>query len=213
MTFLDFHKLQEQQPGHITTDKNYGHNYIESYYSEKFTSLKDEPIKLLEIGTYRFGSLILFRDWFTSAQIVGIEANPLVYDPSEEDFVYISQTPKYLEYFDKSNYSDTIVKDCDFYMLDAYCQETLDRFEDNSFDFIIDDGSHLLEHQEYAIKNWLKKVKPGGILLIEDVQKLEHCVYFDSFIYEEECTKTTIDLRELRKDVSPDTILYEIKKH
>jgi len=212
MTFLDFYKLQEQQSGHISTDKNQGHNYIESYYSEKFTPLKDEPIKLLEIGTYRFGSLILFRDWFTSGQIVGIDANPLVYDPSIKDFVYISQTPKYLEYFDNNNYSNTILKNCDFYMLDAYCQETLDRFEDNSFDFIIDDGSHTLEHQEYAIKNWLKKVKPGGTLIIEDIHPLKNCAYFDSFVYEEECIKTTIDLRELRRNLNVDTILYEIKK-
>jgi hypothetical protein len=43
-------------------------------------------------------------------------------------------------------------------------------FEDDYFDYIIDDGPHNVQSQIYAIENWLSKVKKGGKLIIEDIQ-------------------------------------------
>ena len=54
---------------------------------------------------------------------------------------------------------------------------SLDLFEDDYFDYIIDDGPHSLPSQEYAVKHYLRKVKPGGKLIIEDVQDAR---WFDS---------------------------------
>ena len=34
---------------------------------------------------------------------------------------------------------------------------------------VVDDGSHLLDHQIYALRNFPAYLKPGGILVIEDV--------------------------------------------
>jgi hypothetical protein len=49
----------------------------------------------------------------------------------------------------------------------------------DGFDIIIDDGPHTLESQIYAVKNYLYLLKPGGILFIEDVYKME---WFQSLI-------------------------------
>ena len=53
-----------------------------------------------------------------------------------------------------------------------YCE----RFEvDEIFDFIIDDASHKLEDQLKALR-WLPKIKPGGRLIIEDIQDIDKAI-------------------------------------
>lgn len=212
MTFLEFYNLQTKNIGYIRTDKNEGHNYIEAYYDYKFTPLVNEPIKLLEIGNFKFGSLILFRDWFKYGKVTGIEANPLIYNEKSKDFVYVSQHSEYLKHFNENKYSETIINGCDVYMLDAYSDETLNKFEDSYFDFIIDDGSHLLKDQEYVVKNWINKVKIGGTLVIEDIQKIEDCDYLESLLSDKEYKKTSIDLRNTKDNLPLDNILFEIIK-
>ena len=211
MNFFEFYKEQVNNPSHIPTDKNEGHNYIETYYNERLTPLANEYVNFLEIGTFKFGSLILFRDWFVNGNVIGMDANPLIYHESEKDFVYVSQYEDYSKQFDKNGLSKTIIPGCDFYMRDAYSQDTLSLFEDVYFDFIVEDGSHALEDQKYAVINWSKKIKPGGILVIEDIQDINHCLIFNELL-NQDYEKNTIDLRHLRPSVSKDTILYEIKR-
>ena len=43
----------------------------------------------------------------------------------------------------------------------------------NSIDYLIDDGPHTLDSQLFAIEYWFKKVKVGGTMIIEDIQKLD----------------------------------------
>lgn len=40
---------------------------------------------------------------------------------------------------------------------------------DSRFDFIIDDGSHVLEHQIATLKILFPRLKPGGVYFIEDI--------------------------------------------
>jgi hypothetical protein len=63
--------------------------------------------------------------------------------------------------------------------MDAYQQATVDLFEDDFFDYIVDDGPHSVDSQCYAIEHYLCKVKPGGKLIIEDVQNAKD---IDQFI-------------------------------
>ena len=57
--------------------------------------------------------------------------------------------------------------DFNFILADAYSQETADSLPD--FDIIIDDGSHQIHDQMAVVDLYLPKVKPGGMLIIEDV--------------------------------------------
>lgn len=60
------------------TDKGDLHSYLE-VYDNIFAPLQDKPIKLLEIGIWRWGSIKLWNDYFTHPQreIHGIEINDI----------------------------------------------------------------------------------------------------------------------------------------
>jgi hypothetical protein len=42
------------------------------------------------------------------------------------------------------------------------------------FDVIIDDGPHTLQSQIFAVNSYFPMLKPGGILIIEDIQDSNH---------------------------------------
>jgi SAM-dependent methyltransferase len=50
------------------------------------------------------------------------------------------------------------------------------------FDIIVDDASHDLEHQRIAIENHARYLKPGGILVIEDLIRNQEENIFDEVI-------------------------------
>lgn len=163
------------------TDKGDTHNYIRGYYSDEFSSLQNAPIKLLEIGLAYCGSAKLWRDWFVNGEIDIIE-----YDPN-----LIKE-----------------VEGVNITLASAYEQETLDKFADNYFDYIIDDGPHTLESQIYAVEKWIDKVKPGGKLIIEDIASTEA---LNELINRTTYSYKVIDLRETSYKRFDDLIL-EITK-
>lgn len=142
--------LQElwRSKGHhyYPTDKGQEHSYLE-VYSELFLPFKDEKINFIEIGFAWGGSLRLFEDWFTQANIIGYDI-----------------TKQYLTFPFKR--AQTIIKNCmDF---------TLDEFKDFPPKIIIDDGSHEIEHQLKMVEICLPQLQPGGMLIIEDIQDIQN---------------------------------------
>ena len=70
------------------TDKAEHPHYLRSY-EEYFRPLLDKPVKLFELGIYKGGSLLLWRDYFPSGVIVGLDLNPVTLDdPSGRIRVY-----------------------------------------------------------------------------------------------------------------------------
>ena len=55
---------------------------------------------------------------------------------------------------------------------DAYSNKVANQFEDNYFDYIIDDGPHTFDSHKLCIEKWLPKLKKGGKCIIEDVYYL-----------------------------------------
>lgn len=157
MTLLDQYNTllkesvpSDKWPGRTITDKGTVHCYIQQYYNNKFTSLKDEPINLLEIGVEYGYSMELWLSWFTNANFTGI-------DPLQ---------PKTINHFNT-------LPNCKGINADGFIKETVDLFEDNTFDFIIEDGPHTIETQMFAAEYWSPKLKNGGFLIIEDLQNPE----------------------------------------
>lgn len=134
-----------QQYLFMATDKGTWHSYIDHYYDAKFTPLKNEPINMVEIGVWWGASLRLWSNWFKKGFIYGIDPEPFVIDN-------IRDIPR-------------VIGVC----ADAYLESTLALFTDGIFDIVIEDGPHTLETQCRAAMLWTKKLKPGGVLIIEDV--------------------------------------------
>ena len=55
------------------TDKEFNHKYCTAFYDKEFAKYKDEPIRLLEIGVHRGGGLAVFNEYFSDADIYGVD--------------------------------------------------------------------------------------------------------------------------------------------
>ena len=129
------------------TDKNSTHNYIEGFYEANFASYQNvNSLSLLEIGVNNGGSLYLWNKYFVNGNILGID----IIDNLKEDWKELNNT-KYI-------------------ITDAYNSSFVEILP--QFDIIIDDGPHSLESQIFFLENYLDKVKPNGLLIIEDIQNI-----------------------------------------
>ena len=131
-------------------------------------------------------------------QVIGFDNNPHAIDQAEK-------TRK--KWYRNNDYSRVLMK-----LRDAYTLDTVARIEDDSCDYIIDDGPHTLDSMKYAIRHYLKKVKPGGKLIIEDVQSIS---WFDEL---EDVSEEVEDLVEgckrvvLDTDYRYDDLIFEITR-
>ncbi len=133
------------------TDKWDGHFYT-PHYERFFNHLKNEPVKLLEIGVGGYGdpnsggeSLRMWKEYFPQGAIFAID----VYNKEsiEEDRIKIYQGSQ----------------------VDKFFLETVTR-EAGEFDIIIDDGSHINRHIIESFKLLFPTLKQHGIYVVEDLQ-------------------------------------------
>jgi hypothetical protein len=139
----------------FNTDKAEHPHYLRRY-EEHFQPLVNDEVKLLELGVYRGGSLLLWRDYFARGIIVGLDLNSVeVSDESGRIRVYQGQQ------------QDTA-------LLDRIAKENAP----TGFDIIIDDCSHIGELTRISFWHLFDNhLKPGGIYVIEDWST----GYWDSF--------------------------------
>ena len=141
MTLTEFYNLQ---PEWNRTDKGTYHAYIQEYYTNIFSEIRNENLKILEIGVLDGKSIKFWNDWFTSAEIIGIDIN--------------QQSKPFID-----------ANDYKVIWADAYNKTFTELIQNCYFDFIIDDGPHTLDSQIYASTNYFKKLKINGLLIIEDI--------------------------------------------
>lgn len=118
-------------------------------YESALGAFRSRPIRMLEIGVDRGGSMQMWRKYLhDDSQIVGIDINPAAQkfdDPSLQLHVRIGDQ-----------------KDPTF--LEALVREF------GLFDVILDDGSHMTSHMvqtfQYLFPNGLA---PGGLYMVEDI--------------------------------------------
>lgn len=127
---------------HLTDKSSLNHHYL-SLYDLLFRHLRDKPIRLLEIGVQFGNSLRTWRDYFTEAMITGLD--------SVDNGV--AKTDGRVR-----------IRICD-----AYSEQAVLEMIGNTFDIIIDDGSHEPRHQKFVLDNYLPLLSGNGILIIEDV--------------------------------------------
>lgn len=135
------------------TDKNTNHSYVDvyGYLLDKFVNKQGT---LLEIGIHYGGSLLLWQELLPNFVLYGVD--------NKNKIDHVIET--------KLKQRTNVV------IGDAYKQSSVETFKIKSpdgYDVIIDDGPHSLESQIFAASNYAKLLKPGGILIIEDIQNFD----------------------------------------
>lgn len=131
------------------TDKYYYHNelahpYVEVMYDKYFAPRRDRVRQVLEVGIgCGGGSLLMWRDYFALAQITGLD---ITYCDLVQTQPRVSQL-----------------------ICDAYDPRVTEQFRDQYYDIIIDDGPHTLDSMRQFLIQYLPKLRPDGILVIEDI--------------------------------------------
>jgi len=129
------------------SDKGYKHGYTK-YYDKFFSDFQDKEINILEIGFGEGASIKMWLDYFPFAKVYCIDiGNFIQTDIKIERFIKFSG--------DQSNEDD----------LDSFIRF----FGKNSFDIIIDDGSHRSEDQVFTMNFLFPYLKSNGLYVIEDM--------------------------------------------
>jgi len=128
-----------------TTDKGaHGHHFTE-IYEHIFFPLRNEPIRIFEIGIAEGGSIELWEKYFPKARIYAIDI---------EDRSILNSERVTTGVVDQSR------------------RDQLRRFIEihgGDFDFILDDGGHQMHQQQTSFGVLFPSVKPGGYYVIEDL--------------------------------------------
>jgi 23S rRNA U2552 (ribose-2'-O)-methylase RlmE/FtsJ len=138
-------ELQKSDPAKFCTDKFTSHSYGE-FYDALFAGKEHANLHILEIGVNEGGSVRLWHDYLKKSEIVGVDTVDLIHD-SEKKYDRLE-----IEIFDAYNPENLLLF-----------------FWGGRFDVVIDDGPHTLSSQIYALTEFPSYLKPGGILVIEDV--------------------------------------------
>jgi len=129
---------------HGTDKSSDNHNYCVKY--EKYLPFnRYDKLNILEIGVLDGKSLLTWKDYFYRSNILGVDINP--------------DCKKYAE--------DRIFIEIGSQADDKFLNQISNEY--GSFDFILDDGSHLNEHVIYSFETLFQYVKSGGMYIVEDV--------------------------------------------
>ena len=136
------------------TDKNTTHSYLD-LYETLLSSKKETAQNVLEVGIDKGGSIKLWSDYFTNANVYGLDIihSNTVWDgiTNNERIILYTSTDAYNNDFFVTNFLDKNIK-CDF---------------------MLDDGPHTLESMIRFIKLYSQIMTDDGILIIEDVQIMD----------------------------------------
>lgn len=126
------------------TDKGNHHKYAE-FYEKYFLSIRENPLKMLEIGVQNGASLRAWHEYFPNAQIIGMDIN------------------------DKSEFDNDRIKTFKGHQGIRGWLKKFSRKFGSDFDFIIDDGSHFNKDMLVSLGHLYPYLKPGGTYFVEDL--------------------------------------------
>ncbi len=134
-------KLQHLAELHKTDKAEHGYCDV---YEKHLNHLRNQQIKILEIGVFYGASLRMWRDYFPNAIIHGIDLNIQRCGNIENVFLH------------HIDVGDTT-------QLEKFC------LEHGPFDLVIDDASHTMKHQQKTFNCIWPLLSNDGIYIIEDL--------------------------------------------
>lgn len=137
------------------TDKGTVHRYTLDVYPRYMEPLRNQPVRLLELGILNGASLRMWSEYFTHprSEIIGVD---------NWDVALQSDVGRARKVW------------CDFSMKTAI----EDLRELGKVDVIIDDGPHVPVYQHSCFEILWPQLAPGGIYVIEDLQ----CGWDDKYL-------------------------------
>ena len=154
---------------------------------------KETAKNILEVGIAYGGSMKLWNDYFTNANIYGLDYNDIdkIWDgiKNNDKIILYTRVNAYNSDFFNTNLLNKNIK----------------------FDFIIDDGSHSLEDMKKFINLYSQIMTDDGILLIEDIQSFHWIDILKNEVPEH--LKQFIKIYDLRENKNRfDDIVFTIDK-
>jgi predicted O-methyltransferase YrrM len=134
------------------TDHRHCHPYT-LFYDGLFKNRKEEQLKIAELGILDGGSLLMWNEYFKNAEIYGFEYNDYLINKFKQNFNNQQITLANIDVTNKES------------IVNAF------RNLNVLYDIIIEDTTHQFEDQIRVIENTYLYLKPGGILIIEDIFK------------------------------------------
>ena len=145
---MKLHEIYEKyQRAEHHGDKGTTHSYIAEY--ERLLKGYKNNSTVLEVGLYDGLSLQMWSEYFIDSKVIGIDIN---LSPS---------------------LSNLLREEYNIIIGDATSDKILESIKDETFDVIIDDGSHKLIDQLNSFELLKNKMNKGGIYIIEDVDNLD----------------------------------------
>ena len=125
------------------------HNYT-PYYEKYFKNIKNNKIRILELGSHEGKGLAAFYYFFPKSSLIGANINPfqMRFQSNRIEEIYIDVSSKII--------------------LKNFC-----KYYKDGFDIIIDDASHNLHDILLTLPVLFKKLNRGGFYVIEDVNQFE----------------------------------------
>ena len=128
------------------TDKASTHHGYLPFYETFLAPLRDQQLTILEVGVYRGASLRTWEEYFPNAKVVGADIQ-VTCKRFEGGRVRV-------ELVDQSNVEDLAQL----------------AIKHGPFDLIIEDGSHMWEHQITTLRSLFPFLRSGGHYIVEDLQ-------------------------------------------
>lgn len=134
------------------TDSRHCHPYT-LFYDGLFKNRKEEHLKIAELGILDGASLLMWNEYFKNAEIYGFEYNDDLINNFKQKFNNQQITLANINVTNKES------------IVNAF------RNLNVLYDIIIEDTTHQFEDQIRVIENTYLYLKPGGMLIIEDIFK------------------------------------------
>lgn len=151
----------------FNTDKQPSmHNFID-LYDRYLTPMQDSVHRILEIGIFNGASHKMWKCFFDSAEVYGIDIRQKPWVEQLGIHTYITNQAN---------------------------RDQLQEFVDSSgghFDVVIDDGGHFMNHQQISLGYLFEHLEPGGLFIIEDVHT-SIPAYYEGFGKDSTLNNTTL---------------------
>ena len=119
-------------------------------YDLLFSGIRHAPIRFGEVGILDNASMKMWRSYFSRAKLYGFEYSPALIEAAQQHGLANV-------FYDQA---------------DVSCKASLQRAFQKAggrFDILIDDSTHLFDHQINFISSALEFINPGGFLIVEDI--------------------------------------------